>query len=330
MRTLVIGDTHFHNSNRALRHEQINCIRDLVQGNVCDNVVFLGDVFDKRSPSPECILDVIELFKGVKKNVFILRGNHDSASKADDGVTILSVLQRNAVFSSSGSVRVFEKPTVVNFTDGTYHFIPHYEDQTVIQNELANSPEGAVVFGHFGFDGALNNAGDADCDIGSDQFNNLTILGHIHQHTIRGNIKVLGTPYSTCFHDGGDKFYGIIKDGEIYIEEMDTGPIHLTLTPRNLTALNDYENRYTLVRLMLERDDMDYNIFDLKQMYPHVNEWDIRYVPTYDEEELSSYKAEAGLFQVNDQIIDDYIGQASTIWSKEELKAALSELRDED
>jgi len=326
MRTLVIGDTHFHNSNRALRHEQIKCIRDLVQGNVCDNVVFLGDVFDKRSPSPECILDVRNLFQGVKKNVFILRGNHDSASKADDGITILSLLERNAVFSSAGSIKVITKPTVV----GNYHFIPHYEDEKIIKEELANSPDGAIVFGHFGYEGSLNNAGDADFTICPDDFTNRSILGHIHQHHTRGNINVLGTPYSTCFHDGGDKFYGIIKDGELYIEEMDTGPIHLTLTPRNLTALNDYENRYTLVRLMLERDDMDYNIFDLKQMYPHINEWDIRYVPTYDEEELSSYKAEAGLFQVNDQIIDDYIGQASTIWSKEELKAALSELRDED
>ena len=90
MRTLVIGDTHFHNTNRELRLCQIQCIRDLLQGVACDNVVFLGDVFDKRSPSPECILDVRNLFQGVKKNVFILRGNHDSASKADDGVTILS------------------------------------------------------------------------------------------------------------------------------------------------------------------------------------------------------------------------------------------------
>jgi len=154
-----------------------------------------------------------------------------SATKADDGITILSVLQRNAVFSSAGSVRVIEKPTVVNFTDCTYHFIPHYEDQKVIENELANSPEGAIVFGHFGFDGALNNSGDADCDIGSDQFNNLTILGHIHHASERGNIRVLGTPYSTCFQDIGQKFYGILKDGEFFMEEMDTGPKHLLLEP---------------------------------------------------------------------------------------------------
>ncbi len=273
MRTLVIGDTHFHNTNRELRHEQIKCIRDLIQGVASDNVVFLGDVFDKRSPSPECILDVRELFKGVKKNVFILRGNHDSASKADDGITILSLLERNAVFSSAGSIKVITKPTVV----GNYHFIPHYENEQIIKEELAKSPDGAIVFGHFGYEGSLNNAGDADFAICPDDFTNTSILGHIHQHHTRENIKVLGTPYSTCFHDGGDKFYAILEDGEVEFVDMTTGPIHLTVTPRTLNDVNDHRNRYVIVRLLLERDDMDYNVYDLKQMYPHVCEWDIKY-----------------------------------------------------
>jgi len=331
MRTLVIGDTHFHNTNRALRHEQIKCIRDLIMGMVSDNVVFLGDVFDKRSPSPECILDVIELFKGVKKNVFILRGNHDSATKADDGITILSVLQRNAVFSSAGSVRVIEKPTVVNFTDCTYHFIPHYEDQKVIENELANSPKGAVVFGHFGFDGALNNSGDADCDIGSDQFNNLTILGHIHHASERGNIRVLGTPYSTCFQDIGQKFYGILKDGEFFMEEMDTGPKHLLLEPSDLDVLDLYKDRkQVLVRLMVTSNDVTDNLlWDLKERYPYVTHWDIKYRPAYDEEEMSHYESDS-LFSVDDDIIRQYVQGAKTEWTEEQLLAALSELRNED
>ena len=326
MRTLVIGDTHFHNTNRELRHEQINCIRDLIQGNVCDNVVLLGDVFDKRSPSPECILDVKELFKGVKKNVFILRGNHDSASKADDGITILSVMERNAVFSSAGSVRVVTEPLIV----GNYHFIPHYENEQRIKEELERTPDGGIVFGHFGYDGSLNNAGDADFSINPSDFNNRSILGHIHQYHERDNITVLGTPYSTCFHDGGDKFYAIVEDEVVSIKEMTTGPIHLTLTPRTLNDVNEYKDRYTIVRLLLERDDMDYNVFDLKQMYPDVNEWDIKYLPTYDEEELSNYKTNVSMFQVNDQILEDYLEQAVSVYTKDQLKQALVELRDED
>ena len=326
MRTLVIGDTHFHNTNRELRLCQIQCIRDLLQGVACDNVVFLGDVFDKRSPSPECILDVRNLFQGVKKNVFILRGNHDSASKADDGITILSLLERNAVFSSAGSIKVITKPTVV----GNYHFIPHYENEQYIVDELARSPKGSVVFGHFGYNGSLNNAGDADFSIGVDDFINQTILGHIHYHHATGNITVLGTPYSTCFQDTGQKFYGIVEDETLTIEPMDTGPIHLTVTPRTLDDVNDHRNRYVIVRLLLERDDMDYNVYDLKQMYPHVCEWDIKYLPTYDEEELSNYKTDVSMFQVNDQILEDYLEQAVSIYTKDQLKQALVELRDED
>ena len=326
MRTLVIGDTHFHNTNRELRLCQIQCIRDLLQGVACDNVVFLGDVFDKRSPSPECILDVRNLFQGVKKNVFILRGNHDSASKADDGVTILSLLERNAVFSAAGSIKVITKPAVI----GNYHFIPHYENEQVIKEELGKSPDGAIVFGHFGYEGSLNNAGDADFAICPDDFNRTTFLGHIHQHHTRENIKVLGTPYSTCFHDGGDKFYAILEDGEVEFVDMTTGPIHLTVTPRTLDDVNDHRNRYVIVRLLLERDDMDYNVYDLKQMYPHVCEWDIKYLPTYDEEELSNYKTDVSMFQVNDQILEDYLEQAVSVYTKDQLRQALVELRDED
>ena len=330
MRTLVIGDTHFHNTNRELRHEQIKCIRDLIQGLVADNVVFLGDVFDKRSPSPECILDVRELFKGVKKNVFILRGNHDSASKADDGITILSILERNAVFSSAGSIRVVTKPIAVKFTDATYHFIPHYENEKVLADELSNTPEGAIVFGHFGFHGALNNSGDADCDLSVDSFRNLTILGHIHGAMETGNIRVLGTPYTTCFQDIGQKFYGIIKDGELFYEEMDTGPKHLVLEPDELDVLDMYKDRYVLVRLMVDSTNVTENfIWDLKEKYPHVKHWDIKYRPAYDEDEMSYYESDS-LFSVDDSIIKQYVEQSKTEWSEQQLMSALSELRDED
>ena len=296
------------------------------KGVACDNVVFLGDVFDKRSPAPECILDVRSLFQGVKKNVFILRGNHDSASKADDGITILSLLERNAVFSSAGSIKVITKPTVV----GNYHFIPHYENEKVLSDELARSPKDAIVFGHFGFHGALNNSGDADCDLSVDAFSNLTILGHIHGASETGNIRVLGTPYTTCFQDIGQKFYGIVEDSTLTYEKLDTGPKHLVLEPQDLDVLDMYKDRYTIVRVMVDSTNVTENfIWDLKEKYPHVEEWDIKYRPAYDEEEMSYYESDS-LFSVDDSIIKQYVEQSKTEWSEEQLMSALSELRDED
>ncbi len=47
-------------------------------------------------------------------------------------------------------------------------------------------------------------------------------------------------------------------------------------------------------------------------------------IPTYDEEELSSYQG-SELFSINDQIIEDYLDEANTNWTKKQLLDVLNE-----
>ena len=314
MRTLVIGDTHFHDSNRSLRLHQIETIRNLYINNLVDNVIFLGDVFDKRKPSPECIIDVKKFFDSVSVPTFIIRGNHDSANKSDDGSTILSVLHR------AGQVTVVNQWARV----GSYILLSHLENEEKLKDLLSTDwPDNSIVFGHFGFDGALNNAGDADCSVSPKDFRYPPILGHIHQHRWHDNILVLGTPYDTCFHDHGDKFYAIIDNGNIEVHPHTYGPKFLTLTPATLNTAN-FEG-YTSVRLVLDRSDVAaYNTNDLKKLYPEVEHWDIKYALNYDEEQLSSYQG-GDLFSINDQIIEDYLDEANTTWTKKQLLDVLNE-----
>ena len=138
------------------------------------------------------------------------------------------------------------KPAVI----GNYHFIPHYENEQVIKDELGKSPDGAIVFGHFGYEGSLNNAGD-DFAICPDDFNRTTFWVTSTSIMSRTISKSWAQLYSTCFHDGGDKFYAIVEDGEVEFVDMTTGPIHLTVTPRTLDDVNDHRNRYVIVRLFL-------------------------------------------------------------------------------
>jgi len=315
MRTLVIGDTHFHDSNKWLRRSQIEAISNLYINNLVDNVIFLGDVFDKRKPSPECIIDVKTFFDSVSVPTYLIRGNHDSSNKSDDGSTILSVLHR------TGKVTVINKWARL----GPYVLLSHLENEENLKELLADDwPDDTIMFGHFGFDGALNNAGDADCSVSPEDFRYPTILGHIHQHRWHDNILVLGTPYDTCFHDHGDKFYAIIENGDITVHPHEAGPKFLTLTPATLSQANLYEE-YTSVRLMLDRNDVaTYNTNDLKKLYPEVKHWDIKYTMNYDEEQLSTYQG-GELFSINDQIIEDYLEEANTSWTKKQLLDVLNE-----
>ena len=61
----------------------------------------MGDVFMYRKPSPSELLaldDVLSYITDIHgADVVILRGNHDSETKADDGVTALSVFANSKV-----------------------------------------------------------------------------------------------------------------------------------------------------------------------------------------------------------------------------------------
>lgn len=127
MRTIVIGDTHFHNTNRSLRTSQIRSILSLCKKKDIDQVVFLGDLFDKRNPSSECVLDVRYLVNSINKPIHIIRGNHDTSDKSDNPRTILSVLENTNIY-------VYDNTSTYVNKDGTvFYFIPHYENEEIIR-----------------------------------------------------------------------------------------------------------------------------------------------------------------------------------------------------
>jgi predicted phosphodiesterase len=318
MKTLVIGDLHFDNKPHGLLEAQKECIKSIIDNNRnVDSTIFLGDLMMHRKPYPRVLLalkEVIDYASEIAK-VTIIRGNHDSENKSDDGVTSLSLFEN-------------DKITVVIQTWYDHRtkraFIPHYEDEDRIKTDLAEVPKGYTVFGHFGYCGALNSAGDADFTLAPGDFRNPTYLGHIHRHRRSGVISLVGTPYSTNFTEHlKENFYAVIEDGEAEFKSVEFGPRHLVIdydsVEENLDWIND-PSYFTLLRLVINTVDKDQDSVTSLMDQLKVGYVEVKYKPLTDEKlPPSELDPDHPITEVSEALIEDYINSSSTKISKEEL-----------
>ena len=323
-KTLVIGDLHFDNKFRGMldaQREAVIKICDLHKE--CDKVIFLGDLMMHRNPRPEVLLALNKMIDTVSQDreVFILRGNHDSVTKSDDGVTSLSLFENSKV-----------KVITHTYIDhkNKWMFIPHYEDEQKIKDDLACAPKGYTIFGHFGYNGVLNSAGDADFSLSISDFKNPTILGHIHTEGRNGNVTVLGTPYSTNFGEAGkDCYYGILDERGLDKLPSKYGPRHLVVDYDNVEDNLDWINKdskptdYTLLRININtiNEDQD-RIADLCDKIK-VGSLEIKYKPLLDEKDEFETDGRVFTTALNDELIEYYINSSKTKINKDELLSGL-------
>lgn len=326
VKTLVVGDLHFDTKPFGLLKAQEDAVKQIIwkYENKVDRIIFLGDLMMHRRPYPGVLLALKRMLDQASRNcdVYILRGNHDSENKNDDGVTALSLFDNVTVATET-----------VNLPEAT--LIAHYEDQERIAEELANVPKGDIVYGHFGFAGCLNSGGDADFDFGIDKFYNPAILGHIHGHRVTrggsGTICTLGTPYTTNFTEAGKDNYIALVDGQdITFEEVDFGPRHLIVNledvEQNLDFIND-PRYFTMLRVMLNSVEQDQQ--SVSQVLESVN---VGYVETkyrkiyHEDYDPGDYDTSAPVAEITDDIIEEYINSSSTKIPKSELLDGLKQI----
>lgn len=306
--TLVIGDLHFINKPAGMLQAQKDSLINLIKTNPnCREVIFLGDLSMHRKPDPTVLLALKEVFDFITKKgkkCTVLRGNHDSNDKSDSGITYLSLFENDFV------TVVKDKP----YYDEVSHryYIPHYENIDSIRQALSEAPESALVFGHFGYAGSYNSAGDMDSDVLVDEFKNDAILGHIHNYSMRTNalgksILIPGTPWSTSFGEANKAHYVHVIDQNNQIVNamvVDYAPHHTVLP---LKAVSDWWNvvdrrAFHLLRVRLCAGE---GMSDIPQT--EVDYLDIRYEPAFDEEDSSLFSPDAELLTINDSTIMDYI-----------------------
>ena len=331
MRTLVITDLHLNSKVSGLLDAQVAAVLKIYNEEQPSDVIIMGDVFMYRKPSPSELLGFKKILNNmVCADVVVIRGNHDSETKADDGVTALSVFQKPGVKIVTHTYTDLEKGRV---------YIPHYENEKTIITALEMVPSHSQVFGHFGYAGCLNSAGDADFGISLSHFTSPTLLGHIHgfregQGGLQkpySRVICLGTPYTTnygeCFKDC---FYAIIDDCEADVEfkKVEHGPRHLVYSvgeiENNLETIND-PNYFTFLRVMIGADHAPIPYEKLKVSYV-----DVKYAPIFNEEEVSSYTPERDLFSINEMIISDYVENANSTIPLDTLMKGYRLLKDED
>jgi len=324
MKTLIIGDLHFDDKPLGMLDAQKEAVLKICKENGgCSKVIFLGDLMMHRHPRPKVLLALKEVMDEVSrtKQVYILRGNHDSVNKADDGVTALSLFE-------SSKVKVITQTWIDDLNK--WIFIPHYEDDERIKNDLIRAPEGYMVFGHFGYRGVLDSGGGGDFGLVISDFKNPTILGHIHRESNKGSVTILGTPYSTNFGEAGkDCYYGIIT-GQI-LEKIPTewGPRHLVMDYDKVEDNLDWINadtspaQFTLLRINIntinEDQDQVATLCD-SITAPYV---EIKYKPLLDEKEEFETDNKVFTTALNDELIDHYINSSNASINKDDLLCGL-------
>jgi DNA repair exonuclease SbcCD nuclease subunit len=328
MHTLVIGDLHFEDKPRGLMKAQAAAVKQICVDGLhcgCEKVIFLGDLMMHRNPRPSVLLALKELLDDIVilgYEVHILRGNHDSATKADDGVTALSLFENKNVHVYTHYHEDHENEWV---------FIPHYEDEQRIKEYLDNAPRGYTVFGHFGYHGVLNSAGDADFNLSISDFKNPTILGHIHKAGRNGNVSVLGTPYTTNFgEDGKDCFYGIISKGNVQKIPSTKGPRHFVIdydkVEENLDWLNSGD--FNLIRVNIGTlDEGMHKIAETVQSIdaPFV---EVKYKPLLDDKEVFIPDERTVTSVMSDDLIEHYINSSNTKINKKDLLDGLRQIHE--
>lgn len=323
MKFLVIGDTHFDIEYDGLLDAQFDAISKISKLEKFEQIIFLGDIIDKRKPDPRVLLKTKEFLSDLPcKYVHLLRGNHDTLVKSNLNDTFLSLFENR-------KIKVYTEPTKVSIRGVSCIFLPHYEDAKITQRFLIkNSNKRDLLFGHFGVENT-DRYGD---NVPLKSVKGKAILGHIHRHQRYddGRVTILGTPYTVGYEER-DKinYVGIIdvKDKNYNIEyrQVDYGPIHFIIDYDNLEInkqkLRDNKDRYCLVRVMVDSANFyaDYEVRNqILSEFPEIIDLQIKYHKSFEsgEQEIS------GDFRFDDipkKLIQEFVSTSKTTLEYKDL-----------
>ena len=342
MRIFVLGDIHLRdNVAEDYLDAQVQTLLDIWEKeDRPDRVVFLGDIFHYRKPTPKVLLKTGFLFKTISahSNIDVVVGNHDQATKADDGVTALSLFESDKIriWNNSGGDH-----------DSGFYYIPYFENEKIIIKCLEAVPDGFTLFGHFAFDGCINAVGSYDFSIPTSCARNSGFLGHIHQHFIKtsggrdlaspkNNLIFMGTPYPTMFTEAGkDHYYGLLTgvsmNWDTDIRKIDFGIRYMDIQFSDLESYMDTlfdPNYYTLLRVHMQAyENADSgNIRDLDKL-PFV---EYVYDPLIKEDEISDLNIEDQISIIDDSLIEKYVSEQSTNLEESDILKGLELLKKDE
>jgi len=336
---LIIGDTHYDTKCEGYLENQIESTIRIVKEHKPTHIVFLGDIYHHRKPTPEVIVAVQKMFYALRtlaESIYVLRGNHDSQNRNDDGLTVLDTLEW-----PHSPVRVV-KHTILD-PDLNFLLIPHYEDDEVIKKHLLSAKnEKTIAFGHFSYTPDHLGIRGFESSIKLDDFKCRTILGHIHKYLEDEHVTILGTPWTTNFGES-DKvnFVGILEEtpngwGPLNKFKVGYGPRFYEAPYDALEAMADEisdPNYFTLLRVTIDKfsdDPPSLLRSDIANKFK-VAHVDLKCQPVYDEmlnDRLSGYDPNVPLTVIDTDIIGKYIEEQCSTIPKEKLEEGINIIKD--
>lgn len=337
---LVIGDTHYDTKCEGYLENQVQSTIKIVEQHKPTHIVFLGDIYHHRKPTPEVVVAVHKMFQKLAlipglRLMYVLRGNHDSQNRNDDGLTALETL------SYPGSkVRIVQQ----TYTDSDLNFllIPHYEDEQRIKRHLAGANESSIAFGHFSYTPGHLGIHGFDSDLALKDFHCRTILGHIHKYLEDGHVTILGTPWKTNYGESDNENYvGVLEEtlsgwGPLNKFKVGFGPRFYEAPYDSLEAMASEisdPNYFTLLRVSIDKfsdDPPSLLRADIANKFK-VAHVDLRFQPVYDEtlnDRLSGYDPNVPLTVIDSDIIGKYIEEQCSTIPKGRLEEGLNIIKD--
>ena len=312
-------------------------ILQMITAENADGVIIAGDVYDRTIPSAEAVRlfdDFLTELAGLKVQVLVISGNHDSAERIAFGADLLNLcgVHMSPVFDGSiksvrlndefGAVNVyllpFLKPVQVRryFEDEE---IETYNDavKTVIDSLTLNKDERNVLVAHQFVTGAVT-AGSEELAVGgldnidAEVFRDFdyVALGHIHsaQQVVRETVRYGGTPLKYSFSEASH-----IKTVTL-VELKEKGDVALKALP--LKPMRDLQEiRGTFAEVMAGAPSRDYlhitltdeeeipdAMSKLRAVYPNLMKLDYdntrtRAMSSVDSAEAVEQKSELTLFE---------------------------------
>ena len=169
MKLLLFSDLHAHtyrefayppldpvNLNSRLEYclSVLDRIREYARTHMIENVLFAGDLFDKRNVIQTAMYNLIfnsvALFREDEIDLFLIPGNHDQTTV--DG-TVHSLYPMQAV------ARVIDQPSNIKIGDALVRFVPYMDDAKELKKAISLVPKNSkgpiLLVAHAGLSGAV-------------------------------------------------------------------------------------------------------------------------------------------------------------------------------
>jgi DNA repair exonuclease SbcCD nuclease subunit len=330
---LVITDLHLRDDiHPKYLDKQIETLLRLISQKKYDYILILGDIFEFRTSKSIVLLKFKEFLQSIPQGkVIILRGNHDTVYKTDTTLSIQSL------FDSYAKIITDVEDIKIHHT--VCRFIPHFESDYKLEEHIKSAKN--VIFGHFGFNGAVGSLGHRyTSGLPKSLFKVPTFLGHIHKARKYDNIHVIGTQYTTNFGEANQKkyFYEMTfhNNGsfDAYKKEITFGIKHISASLNTLKQIyNKYANGDFFKLIRVKVDNLHtFNEDVIREQLEKNYKYDVLDVRFDDiiNKHSSRFATDKKLFQLNEGIMQEYIEQNETDFSKDELEKILKEIYEDN